>query len=414
MSDRRVAEVSPSERALADRSTRVSQAPLATLKQLPLTSEESFVVSRVEGEMTIADLMVVCGLSEERALPALLSLVTKGALVLATETKAPPSRAPVGKPSLYGDYIFNRRELLEEVDLDQEKKKQILFLFNHLDRISHYRLLGVPATSSPAEIRKAFLQRSKELHPDSFFRKNLGTYKGRIEQIFRRLKGAHDVLMDEESRAKYDREAKHFSPQEVAEVSKRQIELLENEQRIRVRRERLLRAKGFARLTMARDLQGAGDKALQDGNVKEAIHNYQLALEVDPRLEDARSKMEEARRVANVQRADAAVERAANAEAEGNLTSALALLRSAVEVDPSNARTQAALAKALLDQNVELGAARVHARRAWDLGDHSSNIRVLTGEILMAMGQKKQARAEWEAAAEMGDARAEALLKKRK
>ncbi len=408
-----VADVSACERALADRSTRLSPVTPDRLEALQLNAEEGYVVSRIDGALSVNDLLVICGLPEEQALRVLLNLLLKGALIPAAPASRPHSR-PSTPPqqSSYGRFVFNLRELQEDVDLDQEKKKQILFLFHNVDQMSHYRLLGVPATASPGEIRKAYLERSKEMHPDSFFRKNLGNYKGRIEQIFRRIKGAHDLLMDPESRSKYDREGKHFTKEEIADVSKRQIEELEMEKRARARRDRLLRAKGFARLTMARELVSAGNTALKDGNVKEAIHNYQLAIEVDPRLEDAKNKLSEARRVANVQRADAAVEQAQRAEVDGNTELALTLLKSAVEVDPSNPKTQEGLAAALFKTQSDFAEARFHARRAWELGNRTAGLRVLTGEILLAMGQKKAARAEFQAAADMGDARAKNLLKK--
>lgn len=95
-------------------------------------------------------------------------------------------------------------ELAEEVDLEPEKKRRILDLFATLDDLSYYDLLGVPIEADKKAVKAAYYKLAPEFHPDSYFRKNLGSYKPKIEAIFTRVTLAHDVLTVRQRRAEYD------------------------------------------------------------------------------------------------------------------------------------------------------------------------------------------------------------------
>ncbi|MFO0585980.1 MAG: DnaJ domain-containing protein [Polyangiaceae bacterium] len=95
-------------------------------------------------------------------------------------------------------------ELAEEVDLDLEKKRRILELYERLDEMSYYDLLGVPFDADKKQVKGAYYKLAPEFHPDSYFRKNLGSFKPKIEAIFTRITLAHDVLTARQRRAEYD------------------------------------------------------------------------------------------------------------------------------------------------------------------------------------------------------------------
>ena len=62
-----------------------------------------------------------------------------------------------------------------------------------------YDVLGVPRGASPEEIKQAYRRLAKKLHPD------LNPGNPRIEQTFKEVAVAHDVLGDPEKRARFDR-----------------------------------------------------------------------------------------------------------------------------------------------------------------------------------------------------------------
>ena len=70
----------------------------------------------------------------------------------------------------------------------------ILRSFNRKER---FYLIGT-ALGSPA------FRLSKQFHPDTLFGKRLGSYKQKMEAVFKRLTDAYDVLGKKKRRAKYD------------------------------------------------------------------------------------------------------------------------------------------------------------------------------------------------------------------
>jgi curved DNA-binding protein CbpA len=95
-------------------------------------------------------------------------------------------------------------ELSEQVDLELEAKRRILELYGRLDDVTYYELLGVPAAADKKQVKSAYYKLAPLFHPDSYFRKNLGSFKPKIEAIFTRLTLAHDVLTVQQRRVEYD------------------------------------------------------------------------------------------------------------------------------------------------------------------------------------------------------------------
>jgi tetratricopeptide (TPR) repeat protein len=123
-----------------------------------------------------------------------------------TEARAPlepatstalPSVPPL--PSLY-----DPAELDEEIDLPRDRRVQVLERFYRLGHIDHYALLGVAGDADKKSIKSAYFALSKAFHPDSMFRKNLGSYKSKMVSVFQALTDAHETLTKSKSRAEYD------------------------------------------------------------------------------------------------------------------------------------------------------------------------------------------------------------------
>jgi tetratricopeptide (TPR) repeat protein len=93
----------------------------------------------------------------------------------------------------------------EELDLDADRRKRIDDLYFALDLLDHYAVLGVKREAAKDEVRSAYFQLSKVFHPDTMFRKRLGSYKAKMEAIFKRLTEAYEVLGKKRGREEYDR-----------------------------------------------------------------------------------------------------------------------------------------------------------------------------------------------------------------
>jgi hypothetical protein len=119
---------------------------------------------------------------------------------------AAPSGAsiPQGWPIPWEQFLFDPVELEMPVELELEQRKQVIYYHYHLKRVNYYDLFQVPRTVDARELKRVYFKLSKEFHPDSYFRKQLGPFKGRVEEIFRWLSQAYAVLTDPKKRAQYD------------------------------------------------------------------------------------------------------------------------------------------------------------------------------------------------------------------
>ncbi len=111
---------------------------------------------------------------------------------------------PENWPISFEQFIFDPLELSQQVELKLEKRKQVIYYYYHLQRVSYYDLFQVDFAAQTRQIKRAYFKLSKEFHPDLFFRKELGAYKRKIEEIFRWLSGAYAVLSDNTKRQQYD------------------------------------------------------------------------------------------------------------------------------------------------------------------------------------------------------------------
>ena len=94
--------------------------------------------------------------------------------------------------------------LAESVDLDADMRRRVVLMYRDLGNADHYRLLGVERTADRKELKRAYFDLASKLHPDKYFRKKLGSFKSRMEEIFSRITIAHDTLGNKDRRAEYD------------------------------------------------------------------------------------------------------------------------------------------------------------------------------------------------------------------
>lgn len=100
--------------------------------------------------------------------------------------------------------LYDPRDLDEPVDLDPDRRRLILEAFHRLDKLDYYELLGVHRLVDRKQVKSAYYALAPDFHPDKYFKRNLGSYRARIEAIFARLTLAHDVLSSKQKRGEYD------------------------------------------------------------------------------------------------------------------------------------------------------------------------------------------------------------------
>lgn len=209
---------------LIDPDRRLRLADGVDLRALPLTPEDAFVLSHLDGAASESDIALATGLDATVIRVSLDKL--RGLGVLAEVAPARPSSARVPPPrSTSGTFhigpvietrsgssgnhpaaaLYDPAELEEPADLDLTRKQKILDTFYRLNGLSHYELLNVDAGADKKAIKAAYFELVNDFHPDRYFGKKLGSYKPKLEKLFARVTEAHDVLTRQAAREDYDR-----------------------------------------------------------------------------------------------------------------------------------------------------------------------------------------------------------------
>ena len=207
----------------------------ADLSRLKLTPVEGFVLSRIDGRASYDEICRVSSLGREETLTILRKL-KRAAIILGPgdtvvaptpgrkttrSVKSPsPERShrttppPMmvtdamlrlaqekagGKPepaSKEPGSVLERlddggpvppADLIEGHDLSAETKRRIVRLHRLLHKLAPHELLGVPKDADAATVKRAFGAASKELHPDRYFGKDLGSFRLKLAKIFARM-----------------------------------------------------------------------------------------------------------------------------------------------------------------------------------------------------------------------------------
>jgi len=193
--------------------------------------EEYFVLSRIDGTQTLREVLLATGLPVDRAVAIVARLRSLGALLLPGETTAPagpmaarrpaPVRiapppagpavprtlTPMGQaPSGSRPTVVVRHDLTlpnptadelaalaETNDLDDHERRRILAMARLIGH-DPYALLGLPGGADARALKLAYFQLSKEIHPDRYYGKRLGSFAARMSTVFEATSRAYARL----------------------------------------------------------------------------------------------------------------------------------------------------------------------------------------------------------------------------
>lgn len=296
----------------------------------------------------------------------------------------------------YRGVVFNPVDLSEDVDLDVEQRKRILHAESLCTDRTLWDALGVPWNAPQEAVRAAYIDAAKVFHPDRYAGKRLGSYRSRLEKVFRRVTEARDTLCDETRRAAYVRET---AP--ATEFTKAEARRLEDERRSAERRARLARQNPLvARASRVADLVSRGRQAMQAGNFVQAANDLLLAQSMDPSNPGLGTLAAEAKRKGASQRAAEHFDKGQAAQAMGTHGAAVACYRAALEANPHHARAAAAGVRAALATS-DLAVARELANAGIRAAPGMGLVHEALGLALEAAGEKREARKAYERALEL-------------
>jgi curved DNA-binding protein CbpA len=175
-----------------------------SMRDLPIGPTEAFVLSRVEGSITKAELVTATGLTPEEIDGIVARLLLLGALEFAErQSMVSPIQSPTQRSGAHSIPIAVRSDIVSE--LTPEQQQQLLDLDRRHSSLDHYQLLGLEPSADAKAIRAAYYELVRVYHPDRYFGKQLGDFEGPLTRVFGKFSEAYEVLHRAESRAQYDR-----------------------------------------------------------------------------------------------------------------------------------------------------------------------------------------------------------------
>jgi len=306
----------------------------------------------------------------------------------------------VGAPRVSGDryqgHLFNPADLAEEVDLDVDRRKAILHAEAKLGEWTLWEVLGLPWNASVEAVRAAYIDQVKVFHPDRYSGKRLGSFRARLERVFRRVTEARDVLTSEEKRAAYV-----LATAPALERTRIEARRLEDERRAQERRGRLARQNPLlARAERISALVRHGREMLAAGSFAQAANDFRLVASLDPSHAEAGELATEAHKKAVAAQVAECLEKGTAAEALGRWQGALAAYRVALEADPSSVRALVLASRAAVSLG-EVATARDYAEHAIRIQPRSAVAHEALGAALDAAGKRGDAKKALERAVEI-------------
>lgn len=181
--------------------------------------DEYFLLSRIDGNLSIREVLLNSGLPVDRGISIVTRLRSIGALLLPGEsaapapasvpvvpagTRPPPPRSAAGtarhRDNLAHDLHLSNptpeelAALSEESDLDDGERRLILTLERLLEKQDPYMLIGVSQGADAKTLKRAYFLLSKEIHPDRYYGKKLGSFAQRMSHVFEETSRAYARL----------------------------------------------------------------------------------------------------------------------------------------------------------------------------------------------------------------------------
>jgi curved DNA-binding protein CbpA len=169
---------------------------------------EGYLFSRLDGVLTIEELCSTVGLEHDEVSRIVNKLADLGAVdVLEMNIDDDDAPSDQGEPAVEDapPSMGTKKAADEEGEVLSLETRQLLNQLKlRAENSNYYQLLGVDPRTDKKDIRNAYFDLSKKLHPDSYFGKNLGKYRTLMEEVFAKLTEAYETLSRKNRREKYD------------------------------------------------------------------------------------------------------------------------------------------------------------------------------------------------------------------
>jgi curved DNA-binding protein CbpA len=179
-----------------------SQDALLRFQSANLQPAEAYVVSRVDGTTTVAQLRRMVGLPARQFDRSLLGLVSAGLVELRGE-RAPRPCEPV-EVQLPHPMASPETDLQRFSPEEQHEYETIVRLVDECRHQDYYKRLGVARRATPEEVRHRYLNLARQFHPDRAAEPHLRSLRRDLVEVTSSLREAFETLANPDARARYD------------------------------------------------------------------------------------------------------------------------------------------------------------------------------------------------------------------
>jgi tetratricopeptide (TPR) repeat protein len=147
-------------------------------EKFPKDTALGFLLSRIDGQSSVADLGRLLQVDREKLLVTIYVLI-KAQIVELVQKKGP---VPI--------------EILE-------RRKYIRELWEKMQSQNYFEMIGLDQNASESDVKNAYFKLAKEYHPDARSEDDPQDLKDKLDEIFVKIRTAYRTLADKENREKY-------------------------------------------------------------------------------------------------------------------------------------------------------------------------------------------------------------------
>ena len=152
--------------------------PMSRYQYLPLTPQEAYLLSRIDGVFDVEALLKIGGTSRGATAKTLYALLSCGIV----EWKKEGVRLRRNRRGIRG---AERRGPGAADAAHTRASELIKNTYRRIDWLTHYELLGVGPEATPEEIDQAYFERSRLFHPDLRHRADLAAFGKELDRRVR-------------------------------------------------------------------------------------------------------------------------------------------------------------------------------------------------------------------------------------
>lgn len=159
-------------------------------RNITLTASEGFVLSRVDGKTSVAELAAISPLDDDETLRCIYGLMSTGILRL----EDVEGKATGRMPRVTVDAEIDTEPMIEEIAAKRAAMAESNF----------YEILEAKRADTPEAIKKAYYALAKKYHPDRHCSRGTEAPQDQLAEILATLAEAYDVLSNPQKRLLYD------------------------------------------------------------------------------------------------------------------------------------------------------------------------------------------------------------------